>query len=236
MDFSRAWHAMVDDANWLVKILIGGLMILLGFLIIPILFVSGYLIDVIARAARGENGLPEWADWGGLLVRGLLAFVIQVVYALPALLLGCCMAAVATIFGQGSTPNTSNDTAGFVMLCLSCILVPLGLIIAFVTPAALIRFATEGDISAAFDFNAVLALIRDNLGNYVFAVVASILLSLLASLLAAITCGLGAPWFGFAASLLGANLLGQVAFLDRRRGSWGDMPPVLPSTPLPPVG
>ena len=177
MDFSRAWHAIVDDQNWLVKVLIGGVMVLLSPLIIPALFVSGYFLDLMQRVALGEDSLPEWANWGHMLVRGLLSLAIQFIYSLPLIILGCCMATVGLLAGQGQGVNarTMSDGASALILCLTCLMVPLAIIIAYVTPAAVLRYAVEGEIAAAFDFNRVFGLIRDNIGPYTMAVVAGIL-------------------------------------------------------------
>lgn len=238
MDFSRAWHAIVDDQNWLVKVLIGGVMVLLSPLIIPALFVSGYFLDVMQRVAQGEDSLPEWANWGHLLVRGLLTLAIQFIYSLPLIILGCCMATVGLLAGQGQGVNarTMSDGASAFLLCLMCLMVPLAIIIIYVTPAAVLRYAVEGDIAAAFDFNRVVGLIRENAGPYTMAVVVGILIYVVLGLISSLTCGIALPWLGFFGGLLFSTLVGQVAWLDRQRRSWNGGAPALPASPLPPIG
>lgn len=222
MDFSRAWRAVVNDQDWLVKILIGGLMVLLGFLIIPALFVSGYSVAVIRRAAHGDDSLPEWRDWGGLLMRGLLVTAIQIVYALPVFLLACCMVAAATLAGQqGSNANAANDGVTALLVCLTCLIIPFALLAALFTPAATIRYAQHDDISAAFQVGGVLNFIRDNLGNYVVALLASVAVSLLVSIVSSVSCGILLPWLIFFASVYSSHLFGQVAQQDSQRGALG---------------
>ncbi len=238
MDFSRAWHAIVDDQNWLVKVLIGGVMVLLSPLIIPALFVSGYFLDLMQRVALGEDSLPEWANWGHMLVRGLLSLAIQFIYSLPLIILGCCMATVGLLAGQGQGVNarTMSDGASALILCLTCLMVPLAIIIAYVTPAAVLRYAVEGEIAAAFDFNRVFGLIRDNIGPYTMAVVAGILIYVVLGLISSVTCGIALPWLGFFGGLLFSTLIGQVVWLDRQRRAGDGGPPALPAAPVLPVG
>lgn len=236
MDYSRAWHTIVDDQNWLVKVLIGGIMVLISPLIIPALFVGGYFLDVMQRAAQGEDSLPEWTDWGRLLVRGLMWIAIQFIYSLPIVILGCCMATVGLLAGQGSDARTMSDGANALMACLICLIIPIALIVAYVTPAAILRYATEGEIGAAFDFNRVFGLIRENLGPYTIAVVLGILIYLVVGLISTVTCGIGLPWLSFFGGLLFSSFIGQVAWLDRQRRSWGGGAPSLPAVPMPPVG
>ena len=213
MDFSRALAAFRNDSEWGLKVLIGGVLALLGALIIPGLMVTGYQVETLRRAAAGDDSLPAWDDWGGHLVRGGLAVVIQLVYALPALILGCCIAAAATLAGSGE----QNEGASALVACLACLTVPLGLFAAFVAPAAVVRYAARNDIAAAFNLGAVLGFIRDNLGPYTLAFLANIGLALGATVLGVFTCGVALPWLAFAAGVIGYHLYGQVAGTAGRR-------------------
>ena len=204
MDFSRATRMLTEDSDWLVKVLIGGVLGLLSILIIPAFFVGGYTVEVIRRAAAGDDRLPAWDDWGGYLVRGVLAFVIQIVYLLPVLLISCCMAATGILAGSN---NSNNGAVGPVVLLLVCLVIPFALIGAFLIPAATVRFATTGEIGEAFNFGRVFGLIGANLGQYIIAIVLAFVLQLVAGILG---FGVLTPWFGFIAAVIGSHLYGQV--------------------------
>ena len=66
--------------------LIGAILFLFSWLIIPLFIVAGYFVRLTRAAGRGEPDPPEFDDWGGMLVDGLLLIVvfipIVVVYAI----------------------------------------------------------------------------------------------------------------------------------------------------------
>lgn len=215
MDIGRGFRALFDDANWIVKVLLGGVITLLGVFLIPIPLVLGYQVDTIALAARGENRVPDWTDWGGLFVRGLLSLVIQIVYLLPVLIIGCCQFAATTALGQGTQTNDPNSALSALVACFGCLSTIFGLLASILWPAAIIRWVQKGDIGAAFNIGSVIALIRDNAGNYAVAFLVSLGLGIAAALLGAVTCLIGLPFTLFIATVISGNLYGQVAFADR---------------------
>src|SRR3989344_7690417 len=129
------------------KLLIGVL-----FLLIPIVniatgfFVRGYRLE----AAKNYNKkLPEWRDFGKLFVRGLLSWVISIIYLMPAFILlaisvGKVLYNVILQYGvnQGlSTNNPLSDSVIQSFLLSNTALIPVFLIAlilmaiaAYVTP------------------------------------------------------------------------------------------------------
>lgn len=233
MDFSRAMRSFTDETDpdrW-IKILIGGVITLLSILVIPAPLVLGYQVEAMRRAGEGDDRLPAWDNWGGYFVKGLIAFVIQLVYALPVLVLACCMVAVAGSAGAFDSRNAgqqlSQGMSAF-MMCLTCIMIPLALFASIIAPAATYRYIERGDIGAAFNIGAVLGLIRARLGQYLIAwLMAGIVLPLIASVVSSILCGIPLPWLSFLAGVMGYNLFGQV--LGR------SAPATTPSSELPPL-
>jgi hypothetical protein len=137
------------------KIIIGGLLFLVP--VIGWLFVYGYGIRTMRSVIAGDEQLPEWTDFGGLLVTGLLGFVAGIIYSVPGLVLarfGATGAVLAIL---------ANILAGFVL------------------PAALLRFAKKDDFGAFFDFGEIFAFIRDNFGNYVIVLLLAIVTQIIAS-------------------------------------------------------
>ena len=59
----------------LMPIVIGAVLSLLSFLVLPIVLVYGYLYRIGRAAARGDDVAPEFSDWGGLLKDGALLIV-----------------------------------------------------------------------------------------------------------------------------------------------------------------
>ncbi|MFN8482921.1 MAG: DUF4013 domain-containing protein [Anaerolineae bacterium] len=215
MDVGRSFKALFDDANWIVKVLLGGIFTLLSVFLIPIPLVLGYQVGTIGLAARGENRVPDWTDWGGVYVRGLLAFVIQLVYAIPAIIFACCQGATQGLMGQSAQGGDPNAAIGLFVACFACLNFIFSLLAAIIAPAGIIRWVQRGDFGAAFNLGSVFALIRDNAGNYAIAFLVSLGLSIAAVLVGSLLCGIGIPFLLFVALVISGNLYGQVAFADR---------------------
>lgn len=136
--------------DWLQTILIGGILSFLGFLLIPILFVYGYLMGVIRKTHQGEQEPPTFGDWGKLLVDGAQAFVIGLLYMLIPLVvatvtIGASVLAILT----GTEVGFATGIGGlFVGLVATSILV---IVFGYVAVAGIVHFALEERFSAAFE-------------------------------------------------------------------------------------
>ena len=72
--------------NWFGKVVVGGLMLLFSFLIVPLLIYYGYLVDVTRRTIKEEPQLlPDWDDIGQKIANGFKLLVIIIVYLIPFL-------------------------------------------------------------------------------------------------------------------------------------------------------
>ena len=96
MDVGKALGFPFEDKDWIVKILIGGILLL-----IPIVnfFVFGYVFKVLQKAAlEGVYEFPAWGDWGSLFVQGFFVFLVGLIYFLvPGILY-----AIGAVFLGGS--------------------------------------------------------------------------------------------------------------------------------------
>lgn len=134
-----------NDGDGVKTIIIGGVLTLLGFLVIPLVLVSGYSLRVIRAVVDGDSELPAWDDLGGLFVDGFRALVVTVAYfAVPAVLL---FVAVAAFFVPLSSPPR---VATLVFAALALVALPLVLVAWYVLPAALVRVAVTRRVGPAF--------------------------------------------------------------------------------------
>ena len=162
---------MIDDAlafprrddDWLKTVLIGGAMVLGGFLILPAIVVQGYYLRVLA----GEtDNPPTFADWESMLVDGLKSFVVMFVNGAVPMLVGVMIPAILGTFvlSMGSAAGSNGAAGGLgafaavLMLALVALLFLAILAGVYLGPAGMALLAREGQIGAAFDWSQLKAV------------------------------------------------------------------------------
>lgn len=138
-------------------VLIGGLLGLFAFLLVPILPVLGYLVRVLDRTADGDDEAPTFEDWEALVVDGLKTLAIAIAYLLVPL-------ALVLVFAGGGAlvaSATSLDSLGALLaLAGSALGLVAGLAVWYILPAAIARFANDGSLGAAFELRALEPVLR----------------------------------------------------------------------------
>lgn len=216
MDIGSAFTFVFDDQDWIKKVAIGGGILLAGVILSPILIglalllpLGGYMLETLKSVRDGQpTPLPEWTDFGGLFTKGLMVFVIVLVYNIPSLLITCASTGVNFV-----APQLDSDTAAaltFVSLCLSCVQIIVSILANALVPAAFIRYAQFDTLGSAFQFGEIFRFISGNIGDYIIALLLSWLAGLVA-LFGLILCVVGVFFTGFWSYLVAANLYGQLA-------------------------
>ena len=195
MDVNKAFRFVFDDKQWITKLLIGAVMSLLSFFIVPAFILQGYLVKIVRQVMGGDDDkLPEWMDYGQLLRDGFFVTIGQLIWALPFILLMLIMGAVTG--GLGSVVDSSGDMvaaattgAGLLMACLVLLTVIAFL---FLTPALLIQYAREGEFGAMFRFSEIFDIIREHMADILIAflvsVVAVLAITLVTGIVAIVPC------------------------------------------------
>jgi hypothetical protein len=212
MDVAKSVTYTFEDEKWVVKVLVGGI---LSAIPIATFLVGGYMIEAVRNIALGTaEALPEWDDWGQKFIRGVLSWLIDLVYNLPTILIGFCLSMALSIAGEG---DNGNGLGALLSLCFGMPMALYGLIVGLWLPAARLRYALSDNVADAFQFREIWDFISANLGNYALAIVAMIVaavaLVVVGIVLAGVTCGLGLilfPFIGFVRYAIMAHLLGQV--------------------------
>lgn len=136
--------------DWLKTVVIGGLLTLLGVFVVPAVLVAGYLVRVLRGTMHGDDVPPRFDDWGDLASDGLRAAVIGFVYGLvPAVLIG--VTAVLAGLAAGPGPR-SGLIVGALALVGGLLALAIGLLAAYVVPAALANYAEQGRLGAGFAY------------------------------------------------------------------------------------
>jgi hypothetical protein len=170
-DFAKPFTYVFDDPRWMQKVLIGGLFYLAGFLIIGWFFVLGYMARVARNLISDQpTPLPEWDDLGGFFNDGARLIGVALIYVLPVVFVIAVL--MIPSIAMTSIDNEAAQFFGSSMAgCLWCLMVPLSLAMMLFMPASLLFAAVEQRLGAGFDFARIWAFIRNNIGNYLLAVV-----------------------------------------------------------------
>lgn len=216
-----ALNYLRTDDNWTRTVLIGGILSLLGVLVVPTVLVLGYLVRVLRGTMHGNDRAPDFDEWADLFVDGLKTFAIILVY-------GFVPAAVATaVFVGGILSFTvvaggGNSTAaggiGLVVVIVGSILaLALGLLAAYITPAATAAFAETGRLSAAFSVGDLRPVVVS--GTYATAWLSAVVIVVAGGLLGAALNAI--PVLGFVISGFVAFYTGVAAYYIIGH-AWGD--------------
>ena len=183
MDAGTSFTYMLKQPGGITKLLIGGVL-----MFIPVLgwaLVGGYAMKTMRAVSDGDSTLPEWTDWGDLFVKGLLVWVVSIVFEIPGLILG---------------------RLGVIGSLLAAL---WGIVVLVVLPAALLRFATHDNFASAFEFSALIDFIKANSSNYALAVVLGLVAGFIAGF-GVIALVVGLAFTTFWAAMVWSHLLGSV--------------------------
>lgn len=148
------------DDDWLRTVLVGGILLLLSPLFLPTLVVQGYLVRVLRGVVGGEEDPPVFDEWVEMLVDGVKLLVVQFVYGLVPVglaLIGAFVAGIGAFLAGGGGRAGTGLGAGVGLFggLLFLFAFLIGLLAAYLTPAAVANFAREDDLMAAFDLGTV---------------------------------------------------------------------------------
>lgn len=205
MDFNQIVRYPMESDDWVKTILIGGVLIFFGFLFVPLFLVYGYIVRTIRGVLADDSSPPEFIEWGKLLVDGVLAWIISVVYLLiPLIVAGITIGGSITAIATGSEIGAAAGTGGmFVGLTISTI---LSIAFGYLAVVALVNFAREGRFGAAFDFDVIKTVALDR--DYATAWLVSVGVFLVAGVVGMIPFigWILTPFVSFYAAIVAANL------------------------------
>ncbi len=222
VDIAKCFRFVLEDPEWIKKVLIGGGFALLSAFLIGIPFVAGYWARTLRNVVIGEaRPLPAWDDLGGIFGDGIKLTLVGLAYSLLALLvvgsLGCVVGfffmGAGALDQQGGAGNVLAALGGLGALGIYLFVILAAFALHLYLPAAIVRVALKGDVAAGFDFQAHFAFIRDNFVNYLL----SLLFYFVASFVAqfgVILCCIGVFPLAFWAYLILADALGETVRLN----------------------
>ncbi len=227
MDFGAAFSFAFQDQDWLKKLGIAALLLLIP--VVGWLFVTGWTIEIIRRVIRHDSVLlPEWNDFGKYFMDGLLMAIAGFIYTLPANLVnGIAQGANAYMQGNG---DTSGDMATVIMVvvgCAGCIAFIYSILVGLILPAVYANYAVKGGFGAAFQFGEIFALFKAAPGAFVIAFLGSIVAAIIGTL-GVIVCIIGIVATMAYACTIGSHLTGQAYNQAQANLSGSNVPAAMP--------
>lgn len=208
MDFGAAFSFVTADKDWVKKMAIASGVVFVGIITFGLALIplAGYSLAISRRVIEGtEPTLPEWSDFGKLVVDGLKVVAIGLVWSLPLILLGACSGLATTFMGNGDTATASS----IVSIVVACISLPYALLLAVLEPAAIGHLAKTGELGQSLNPANAFKAVRANVGAYVIIALVIIFVIPIIESIGALICVIGLlPAVGYSAALLG-HLIGQ---------------------------
>ncbi len=186
MDYGTAFTYVIQDEEWVKKILIAALFAFLApFLGIGAIILVGWSMEIARRVKRGdEEILPDWTDFGKLFLDGLKFAGVIFVWMLFPIVVSIC----------GALPLlTDNDTLIAIgLICAGLIVFVFAMLVSLLTPAAFGYLADTDDFMGALNPITSFNLLKANIGGYLIVwLINGILLTGIIMPLGSILCGIG---------------------------------------------
>jgi hypothetical protein len=185
MDFGLAFSFPFQDEEWIKKVLIAAVMVLIP--IIGWLAVFGWSLEITKRVIAGDKEpLPPWTDFGGFITLGLKAWVVGLVFSIPSFILVFPASFASALI---ETDELATIVA-IINICISCLSILYSIVIAFVLPASYGRLAATDSIGEALNIAKLWGMIRAAPSAYLIVILGYIVAGIV-SMLGVIACVIG---------------------------------------------
>lgn len=210
MDFGAAFSFITADEDWVKKLAIASVIALVGILTagLALIPLAGWVLAIARRVRAGtEPTLPEWTDFGQLVMDGLKMVAISIVWTLPIIILSACVALISALIASGQ--GNSDTIPAFANVLLSCFSVPYGLLVSLFLPAAYGHLAATDDFGKSLNPAVALKVLRANVGGYVITTLVWIFLVPIIESIGVLICVIGVfPAIAYTSAVMG-HLMGQ---------------------------
>lgn len=189
MNFGEAFSFVFKDPDWFKKVALAALCTL-----IPIagqLFLVGWMLEITRRVAQETPTVLPDLDLGQNIVRGLKAWVVGLVYAIPLMIVAGFYSLIAGQMGGNTASNFAQVAVILVTICFSLFALVYGLFLAFFLPAAYGRMVEHDRLGDGFNLGEIFKRIKAAPAVYLIVILGSIVAGII-SPLGGIACGIGA--------------------------------------------
>lgn len=209
MDYGQSFSFVWKDPDWIKKLAIASIVVLVGLLTAGLVMIplGGWMVAIVRRVIRGEEpALAEWADFGSLIIDGLKVVVVAIVWSIPLLLIVGCFSTVAAVAANQDSSGTFTSILSILNACVS---LPYGVILGLLLPASIGEIADHGQLGQALNPANAVKLVRANPGGYIIAWLLAGIASGILSTVGTLICVIGVfPAIAYASAVTG-HLYGQ---------------------------
>lgn len=128
------------------------ILLIISSIIFPL--IMGYMMEIY----RGKDPAPELENWGKLFIDGIKLFIVQLVYAIPLILVALIFfgGSVAMMVGGGGSDAMIGAGVGMMLIGM-IIFVILAIAISLIALFGGIRLARTDSFGEAFNFSEIMA-------------------------------------------------------------------------------
>ena len=205
MKFGKAFGYIFKDPDWFKKIIIPALCGLIP--VVGQFILIGYAFKVMKRLIEeGEDTPLPVLDFGGDLGKGFMVSLVTLIYMLP---LGLFTGIGSGVFAAA---GNADQTFGIILMifggCSVFLGILFGLLVSFITPAALANYAVKGEFKAAFKLKEIFGLVKKSFVSWLLVWVGGILAGIIAPI-GSIVCGIGVMLTTLYGVMMSYHLIGQ---------------------------
>lgn len=192
MDFGLPFSYPFQDQAWFKKLVIPGLIALIP--IVGWFYLLGWGLEITRQIIKHEPVVIPETDFGKFLLRGLKAWVISIVYAIPSIIFQIPNM-ISSFMAQSASSDNGSGAAfsalAIITICTSILNVVYSLLLVFVLPAAYALFLNNNEeIGAGFRLGEIFGLLKKAPVAYLLVWIGSIIAGVISGL-GVIACFVG---------------------------------------------
>ena len=214
MDFGRAFTYVTEDPDWIKKIGIAGLIMLIP--LVGSIILLGWGLEITRRVINhNTTPLADWDDFGAYLSSGFKAFIALLAYCVPiGIIYGCGLAITLGLIGAtGNADSSTQDAMAAIatgsMFCMYCFVIAYAIFVALIVPPAFANLAATGELGAAFRFSEIFGILRAAIGPFLLSLLVIALASSVLSSIGSLLCGIGLLFTSAYTLAISSHLHGQ---------------------------
>jgi hypothetical protein len=149
------------------------ILLIVSTIIFPLIL--GYQLGVY----RGKKPAPEPENWGNLFIDGIKLFIIELLYAIPVIIVAVIFIGTGVLVGMRGSPQAWMAAAGTIAVGVLLTLI-VAIIVGLIEYMGIVRFARTGSMGEAFNFSAITAHIgKIGWGSYILAIIAVLVVAII---------------------------------------------------------